>query len=251
MSNTTNKIIPGCESRFYNGDDTGCLLLHGFTGSPFEMRYLAESLNKSGFTVSAPLLPGHGTSPRDLKKARWPDWWEEAKKALFELKKKCKRVIVSGFSMGGALSLHLAAHYEVSGIIALAPGLYLKHKLSPLSHILYPVYPYYSKKRQGIDMRGDETILTYSKIPTRSISELLKFFGHLKFDLKDVYAPLLIIHARQDHVIDGKSANEIYKSVSSKNKRILELQESYHIITLDIEREKIYREMSEFLDQIL
>jgi carboxylesterase len=248
-SDMKEKIIPGCEPLYYEGGKEGCLLLHGFTSSPFELRLLGAALNNAGYTVSVPLLPGHGTSPRNLKKSKWTDWYEEAKMELFRLRKSCTKVYVIGLSMGGSLALHLAAHYEVNGVAALAPGLYLQNRFSPLSHFVHLFFPY-KKKRSGVDIKAEEETNSYDKMPVKSLSELLKFFSHLKNDLRDVYVPLLLIHAKEDHVIDGKSAREIYAQVSSKNKRILELQESYHIITLDVEKELVFREIQLFLKEI-
>jgi carboxylesterase len=243
------KILPGCEPIYKANGEKGCLLLHGFTSCPFELGLLGDHLHNEGYTISIPLLPGHGTSPVDLRDQSWTDWYEAAKEALFELRKKCHSVYVIGLSMGGSLALHLAAHYEVEGIVALAPGLLLKNKFSFLSHFLYPLYPY-SKKWLGPDIQAEVKTITYDKIPVKSISELLRLFKHLRDDLIDINAPLLIIHANKDHVISSKSAQKIYQNVSSKNKRILCLKKSYHIITLDIEKEKVFRETINFLKEL-
>ncbi len=224
-------------------------MLHGFTSSPFEMRELGERLYHQDFTVHIPLLPGHGTNPANLRKNNWYDWFATAKNELFQLRKRCKKVYVIGLSMGGTLALHLAAHYEINGVAALAPGLYLKNKFAILSHLLKPVVRY-SRKYSGPDIKADVKTITYSKIPVRAISELLKLFKHVKHDLKDIYTPLLIIYSSDDHVINGKSAKTIYKTVSSQNKRILELTNSYHIITLDNEKEIVFTEISSFLKSL-
>jgi len=244
-----NKIISGSEPAYLSGNRTGCLLLHGFTSSPFEMRGLGERLHREGYTVHIPLLPGHGTTPANLKKTKWYQWFDAAKKELFQLRKQCDRVFVIGFSMGGSLALHLTAHYEINGIIALAPGLYLRNKFAGLSRILSPVL-WYSSKISGPDIKADTETLTYDKIPLKSISELLKFVDHLKNVLSEIYSPALIIYANQDHVIHPKSAKHIYNSISSKHKRILELKESYHIITLDLEKEIVFQETLKFINQI-
>jgi carboxylesterase len=247
---TTNKIISGCEPIYLEGNHIGCLLLHGFTSSPFEMRLLGAHLQKKKYTIHIPLLPGHGISPKNLKSCLWYDWYNCAKNELFQLRKKCNKVFVVGLSMGGTLALHLTSHYEVDGVAALAPGLYLKNKLAPLAHFLYPLLPY-KQNFSGSDISTNEKTLTYNKIPLKSISELLKLFKHLENDLHDIYAPAMIIYSKSDHVIHSKSAIRIYDKISSKDKRILELKNSYHILTLDIEKEKVFNEVANFIKRLV
>ena len=249
MKNLNGKIIAGCEPVFLKGGESACLLLHGFTNSPYEMREMGHFLNQKGYSVSIPLLPGHGTMPSDLRKRKWVEWYEKSKSELFELRKKYHKVYLIGFSMGASMALHLSAHYEVNGVVTLAPVLYLKNKFSFLSHYIHFFLPY-SKKLSGPDIRAQVTTISYNKIPVKSLSQLIKFSKHLRHDLRDIYAPVMIVYAKQDHVVDNKSATEIYQLISSKNKRILELQESYHIITLDLEKDKVFQEIAAFLKSI-
>lgn len=244
------KIIPGCEELRYEGNQTGCLLIHGFKSCPHEMKEMGIYLNNLGFTVLITLLPGHGTSPKHLKETKWTEWFDSVKLSLFELRKKCNKVFVSGLSTGASLALHLAAHYEVDGVIALAPGLYLKKKTAKLAHILKYVWKYQSD-HTGPDVSIDVKTLAYKKIPLNAVSELLKFFTHLYTDLKEIYTPVLLIYSEQDHVIDTKSAVTIYNNISSTDKRILRLEKSYHILTLDVEKEIVFSETANFIKQIL
>lgn len=243
------KIVPGCEPKYFLGNDIGCLLLHGFKSSPYEMHLLGEILNKEGYSVSIPLLPGHGTSPKDLSKCKWYDWFEASKNELFNLRKRCKKVFVIGLSMGGSLALHLAAHYQVEGVVALAPGLFLKNKFSKIVNHIKPLLRFISIPSKP-DVKAKVEVITYKKIPIRPVYELLKFFSHLINDLPEIYVPILIIYSKKDHVIDSKSATKIYDKISSKNKSILELKKSYHILTLDIEKEKVFSETSNFIKQL-
>lgn len=241
-----NRILPGCEPAYLQGDRTGCLLLHTYTGSPYELHLLGELLHQQGHTIHIPLLPGHGTSPANLKKIKWYQWFEAAKNELFQLRKQCDRVFVIGMSMGGTLALHLAAHYEVNGVVALAPGLFLRNRFAGLSGLLSPLVPY-SRKRTGPDIKADVQTNSYDRIPLKSTSELLKFFRHLKSDLPDVYSPTLIIYARNDHVVHPRSAKYIFRNISSADKKIMELKESYHIITLDLEKDIVFKEVLRFI----
>lgn len=139
---TKNKIMSGAEPVYTLGNNRGVLLLHGFTGSPYEMKELGELFQKKGFSVSIPLLAGHGTSEKDLKKCKWYDWFEDAKNALFDLRKRCKSIVVIGLSTGATLALHLAAHYQLEGLVALSPAIILKNKFTRLLPYLPISFPY-------------------------------------------------------------------------------------------------------------
>ncbi len=93
------------------GDRTGVLLIHGYTGSPTEMRWIGDYLHARGLTVSGPLLPGHGTTPEAMNRCRWTDWTGHVEAALADLRARCTRVFVGGLSMGSLLTLHLAARH--------------------------------------------------------------------------------------------------------------------------------------------
>src|SRR5690554_1252829 len=73
---------------FHQGNSTGCLLIHGFTGTPSEMRPLGTYLNQQGYTVSGIQLPGHGTKPEDLMRVKWEAWYQEAVAGYLKLKNK-------------------------------------------------------------------------------------------------------------------------------------------------------------------
>ncbi len=103
---------------FLEGGSIGVLLIHGFTGSPPEMRLVGDYLHQRGFTVSGPLLPGHGTTVEDMNRCQWTDWTNHVEKALADLQARCETVFVGGLSMGSLLTLYLAAHHpELHGAI--------------------------------------------------------------------------------------------------------------------------------------
>ena len=248
-----NKIIPGAEPIKLSGNENGVLLIHGFTGSPYEMQPLAHFLHENfNCTVHVPLLAGHGISPQAMEKTGWKDWYGDAKNALFQLRKEVKKVVVGGLSMGGSLALHLGAHYEVDAILSLASGLFLKDRKAVLVPFLRKLIRF-NRKSKGPDIFDKEErdkAVTYDRTPLKCVVQLLDFFEHFKEDLQDIYAPVFIAHSRQDHVVDFRSAHYIYQHVSSKNKRLLELNKSYHVITLDVEKEVLYKEIKHFLADI-
>jgi carboxylesterase len=99
--------IPNSDGFTLSGGKIGVLVLHGFTGSPVTIKPWAEYLNQIGYTVAAPCLPGHGTTWQEMNETTWQDWYDEVELSFIELKSKCDRVFVAGFSMGGALALRL------------------------------------------------------------------------------------------------------------------------------------------------
>ncbi len=246
------KILPGAEPIFINGNGTGILLIHGFTGSPYEMKPLADRFAAKGYTVSVPLLCGHGTKPEDMLKCKWYDWFINVKEALFALRKTCKTVYVAGLSMGGSLVLHLSAHYQVEGVIALAPGLILLDKRVGLIKYVSPFMKLKKKKgpRADINTAEKNKTVNYDKVPLKPTLELMELFSHLKMDLPEIYAPLFIAHSQNDHVVAFESSEIIYNKVSSKNKQFLRLTESFHVLTLDKEKDILFREIDTFIASI-
>src|SRR5438067_848466 len=116
------KIMRGAEPFYYKGDRVGCLLIHGFTGTPNELRWLGEQLAGDGRTVLGVRLAGHGTSEADMNHTRWSDWYQSALDGYRQLRAECERVIVGGLSMRGMLSALLAARRAHRGQPCRRPG---------------------------------------------------------------------------------------------------------------------------------
>jgi len=142
MESKEKKIIPGCEETELKGNNIGCLLIHGFRSCPFEMQEYGKYLNKLGYTTKTILLPGHGTDPADLLNVNWMNWVNSVEKSLQSFKDKYDKIFVAGLSTGGSLALYIATKHDVDGVIALAPGLFLKKRLANLSHVLKYVWNY-------------------------------------------------------------------------------------------------------------
>jgi carboxylesterase len=250
----SKQLLPGADPIFIEGNDVGFLFIHGFTAAPYEGREMAEWIhNKTGITVSVPLLPGHGTHPRDLREITWLDWYQYVREKYFELRQQCKRVFVSGLSMGGALVLQLASHHKVDGIITLAGAVFIKDWrlfLLPIARYLIP----YHFKSKGPDVKNTlikEEVPNYSKYPVRTIYQLLELLEHTRQDLSEVFAPALLIHSRKDRTVHFKNLQYIYDRLSSKEKEMYILKESYHVITIDVEKEKVFKRVEMFIEDQL
>ena len=255
MPNTDNQIRKENLPLFLEGNHTGILLVHGFTGGPHEMLPLGKKLAVEKYTISIPLLPGHGTNAEDLVGCVWQDWFEHAKQALFALRKRCSRIIVIGQSMGGTLALHLAAHFQVEGVVSLATGMIIKEKKA----VFLPIAAKFRKfryKKNGPDVRDDTErerlkSLSYDKTSLKAALQLKKLFKHVRLDLPEIYCPVLIAHSVNDHVTDYRGSELVYEEISSENKKMLNLTESYHVLTVDVEKHIVYREILKFVKQIV
>ena len=110
------------------GGPIGAVLIHGFPGSTTDVRLLADFLHARGLTVSAPLLPGHGTEPADLNRVRWQDWADCAEEALAQLAGRCESVFICGLSLGSLVSVCLGArHCKVAGIVLYSPAIAVRN----------------------------------------------------------------------------------------------------------------------------
>lgn len=238
--------MAGAEPFFEQKSDRACLLVHGFSSSPFEMMPLAKYLSAENYTVAVPLLPGHGTVPEELTNVHWRDWHNMLVDQLEKLRQGHHWVSVIGLSLGGSLSLHLAAHHHVDAVIAMAPGLVLQNKFARYAPHLTGLSNFQLNKN-GTDIKNHAKTVSYTKYPIHAVSELSKFFEHLKDDLADVTCPALLITAENDHVVHPESSEIVFSTISSKFKEHMKLKESYHIITLDLERFTAFEKIKFFL----
>ncbi len=226
---------------FRRGRDA-CLLVHGLTGTPFTMRMMGEWLARRGITVQAPVLAGHSRDWQALERTSWKDWYASAEEAYLRLRAGHRRTVVAGISMGGALALHLAAHHpELDGVIAVAPALYLddfRLKFVPLLRLVgrtvAPIGDSINDPRAPVE-------LCYERLPLRSLAELLRLQSHLREELHLVRAPALIAQSSRDRVVPPGNARFAFERIGSKRKRLMMLERSAHVVTMDLDRERLFR----------
>ena len=237
----TNFDLPG-GSIFHDGNKLGVLLIHGFTATTSEVRILAESFIKKGCTVSAPLLPGHGTSPDDLNQTKIDDWIKCVDESYIFLKEKCDSVIVGGESMGGVLSLYLAEKYpEISALLLYSTALSVKRL--KYSKILKYFHPYQDKNTpdDGLPWKG------YSVYPLNAADQFHKLTRIVKNKLSSVISPTIVFQGCYDKTIDPNNLQIICESISSKIKRSFWMSNSGHVMLLDQENNSIILRTHEFL----
>jgi len=231
------------------GGPVGCLLVHGFTGSPPEMRLVGDYLNQRGIAVSAPLLPGHGTVPEDLNRTRWQDWLASAEEALLALRAQCEVVFIAGLSMGTLLTVHLAVKYpDVAGIVLYSPAVKVANKLLPLLPLLGPFVRQWPKEESDLtDSEAEERIWSYPTWPTRGVSQLVKLMRVVLDELKDVRAPALVFYSTLDTSIHPTAGQLTFDRLGSQDKELVTLHNSGHVITVDSERESVFARTCGFI----
>lgn len=246
-----SKIIPGAEDFFYEGDQIGILAIHGFTGTTQSMHSLGKAFADAGFTVLGPRLTGHGISPEEMTQAEFKDWFQDVEEALDELRLHTDKIFVTGLSMGGALTLYLAENYEdILGIIPINAAIDMPefkefYQSQRIANVEFVEGIGSDIKKPGI------TELAYDKTPVKSMKELLDLMQEVRQDLSKVECPILIFSSTVDHVVPPNNAQIIYDEISSKDKTIIKLPESYHVATLDNDADLIATESIKFIREVL
>jgi carboxylesterase len=234
-----------------DGRRVGVLLVHGFTGSPASLRPWGRHLAEQGFGVSVPLLPGHGTTWRDLNRTGWEDWYGEADRAFEKLQANTDQVVVGGLSMGGGLALQLAADRgrEVAGAMLVNAAVNLARRdlvaLPVLKHLVGSLPGVADDiKKPGTQESG------YSRTPLKALHAMLTAWRTLVQDLPKVTQPLLVFRSTVDHVVDPSSAALIRARVSSRDLTERMLENSYHVATLDNDAPIILEESAQFVRRV-
>lgn len=242
-------IIKGAEPFLFKGGKYGVILVHGFTGSPSHMRPLGQFLNRQGFTVFGPRLCGHGTSREDMAKTTWPDWYSSVEDGYHLLGTLCDYVHIVGLSLGGLLSLKLAAAYPLCGIVAINTPIFIADKRLPLLPLL-PLYrlfrDYIPKNRRKLDVNPLLNI-SYEYTPLACLSSLLELAENTRSVLPQVYQPALIIQSRNEPAVDPQSAQYLYDKINSRDKQLLWLERSGHLATIDSEHQLVFDHIADFL----
>ena len=229
----------------------GVLLSHGFTGSPESMKDWGQYLSDRGYAVSAPRLPGHGTSWQDLNTTTWQDWCGELERAFEALANQVDTVFVGGLSMGGGLALRLAADHpdRVAGLVLVNPAVGSARKdvkLLPVLKGFIPSMPGIANdiKREGAVEHG------YTRTPLRAAHSMFQGYKQLRAELGQVRAPILLLRSTVDHVVDPSSAQSILASVGSTDVREEMLENSYHVATLDNDAPRIFEGSAAFIERV-
>ncbi|MFM2183697.1 MAG: hypothetical protein RJB61_1991 [Actinomycetota bacterium] len=230
----------------------GALVVHGFTGHCGSMRIIADAFAAEGWHVEMPLLPGHGTTVDDMLATRWSDWAGEVERAFRSLAARADRIVVVGLSMGGALTLRVGAdHPEVAGLVCINPA--AQPQPSEVIDMLQGMVDGGTEVIPGIgsDIADpDSTETAYDGTPLRPlISMLVDGVAPVSAEYPRMAMPLLLLGSPQDHVVDPAQVDFLAAQYGGPVQRV-SLDRSYHVATLDYDRDLVVSSALEFAAKV-
>jgi carboxylesterase len=254
------QTIPTAEPFFFRGEGqngrTGCLVTHGFTGTPKEMRWLGEYLNRDGYTVCGIRLAGHATRPEDMIRSRYNDWLASVEDGYNLLRTCTDQVFLLGLSMGGILSLITASRFPVSGVVAMSTPYQLPDdwRLKYIK-ILSKIKPYMTKENDEpgngwFDQAAFAQHAAYPKNPVRSVAELNMLMELMHASLPQVKVPVLLIHSHDDSYVLAGSMDSIYEGLGSEDKQKLWVEGGGHVITEEPTRTIVFKTAADFIKRV-
>ncbi len=270
MSSSTDSIID--RSTFHKGGRTGVLLIHGLGGTPVEVRYVAQGLARAGFTVYCCQLAGHCGTAQELRKSTWRDWQASVAAAHDRLKAECDIIVAGGLSTGALLAVDLAHARpdEVHGLTLFSPSIYLDGWAMPwyMPWLHYarasffkidfdlterPPYGLKDERIRAMVVNGmqagnaKETGFFFT--PLWTMLNFNNLAAVVRRQLSRIATPTLILHPRQDDVASINNALEIQKKMTGLVELVV-LEDSYHMITLDKQRQLVLDRTTAFTQSI-
>lgn len=229
------------------------LLLHGLTGSTFEMHHVAKVLHEAGMRCLAPVMAGHGGTPDELAGVPWTEWVEKARRDLARLE-GARRTFVVGCSTGALVACALAHDLpsRVDGLVLLAPAMELRRvgrlaaalgRVPLLRRLVVP-------KHAGSDV-GDPIMRERNRgldgVPLGAVAELALLEAHVGRRLPGIVAPALVIQGARDHTVTVEGARRLAREIGSGPAAVEILPRSWHLVGIDVERDRCAAATLEFL----
>ncbi len=249
-------ILPGYETVAFDGrgsatDRCAALLIHGIAARPRQLENLARPLADAGLDVVVPLLPGHGTSPKDMSTLTWHDWNRCIEQAYNTLKENHERVMVIGFSLGAALALELASNFHLAALVLLNTPLKTFVPFVPQAQILKmlgrlnPFVPTFRKSLRQEDGRRSAAGV-YPWVPASALRTTLELSRRNRDRLDRITAPTLILHATADFVSHRKGAYLLAEKLASVEKKVVWVRTRDHEISLFDKKDYVIEQILDF-----
>lgn len=242
---------------FFDGGERAVLLLHGFGGTPVELSDLARYLADRGITVYVPLLAGHGMTLEALRRTTWKDEYADAKAALDILRRHHPKVYVGGLSTGGLLALALAEDGAVDGVVSLAAPLVLSSRFADFVsskwfyYVLRVLTPYLRRVPYGLARNPEvaKRLPSFDLFPVNGLLTVDDLTRRVKERLGDVRCPVLIVQSEFDNRASPHSAKYLFDRVGGAEKDILWLKNSGHLVTMDYDKDEVFKAVLDFITQ--
>jgi carboxylesterase len=244
--------MEGAEPFFLHGSDVGILVSHGYTGTPQSMRYYGEALHRAGYSVAGPLLRGHGTTPADMAGTTAQDWIHSLQEELDKLRQTCSSIFMTGLSMGGTLSLFMAAMYPdvFKGIITINAALQLE--TPALAALAFDPHAPIMVPGIGSDIKDPNSKeLAYLEVPVSSIKEAYALSSVTHDLIPRIKCPVMVITSRDDHVVSTANGRIIPSLLTVSRVESLWLENSYHVATIDYDKDLICERACGFIRSIV
>jgi esterase/lipase/1-acyl-sn-glycerol-3-phosphate acyltransferase len=233
----------------------GILLVHGYLAAPEEVRPLAEYLHQQGYTVFAPRLRGHGTSPEDLALRTWEDWLQSVERGYMILANSAKDVVLGGFSMGAGLALLAATNmlYKIKAVFAINCAMRLRRRTAKLA----PAVVLWNKlvdrlvndegRRHFVPNEPENPHINYFRNPISGVKELMELMEQLSLRLDRINVPTLLIQSSEDPVVHPEGSKEVYENLGSEDKELVMFNSDRHGILRGELSQRVFTRIAEFL----
>lgn len=237
-----------------------CLIIHGLTGTPATVSFLRQSFIDAGFIISAPCLAGHGSTPDELARTSWQDWYETIRISYAALRKEADNVFCTGISLGALLSLKLAIDegWGVRAIALMATPLKLPFwqrvaahtvKYSPLRFFIRNVPKDYEKSVADENGRLLYEQMSFNKIPVNAVFEIQKLQREVLKNLERLTNPTLLLHGKHDKVVKPSNIDMVVGKAASDIIEVKIFDDSRHVLTMDREKHDVARTIIEFFQK--
>lgn len=231
-----------------NAGNAAVLCLHGFTGTPYEVRPLAEAFVARGLRARGPWMAGHERGPEVLARTPFTDWIALAERELASLRREHARVYLAGVSMGGLVCLRLAEIEPVDGLVVVGVPLALPRSTVWLARALRALMPFRAKHESDIrDPAARARHPGLAATPLAGVAELVRLQGLVVPELDRIEAPILVSHGRLDRTARPEDATRLHAAVRSRAKSLLYLERSGHVATVDYDGDTLARTAADFL----
>jgi carboxylesterase len=256
-----SQIIPTAEPFFFLGDPSkpACLLIHGFTGTPKEMRWMGEYLNQQGYTCLGIRLARHATHPEDMIRSKYTDWIASVEDGYHLLCNITDNIYIVGLSMGGILALLMSTQFarRVKGVVGMSTPYELPRDYPvwflQLASIFIKFRPK-SREKPGsgwFDKDAYKGHISYARNPVRPTAELKKLILEMRAALPKVNVPVLLMHSKDDRYVLPENMERIYAGlVNARDKTKLYTTGSGHVLTRDAAREQVFQSTVEFIQRV-